>query len=278
MSKKLSSVLEQGDQTPVVLTVEGSQEFMDKEIPIIVGGFGDDNRVMTDKTISEIHGMNVTDVRRRITDNAKRFKDNIDFIDLLNCYAPNAQQLLAQFGYSKMQISKAEHIYILSERGYSKLIKIMDTDLAWEIHDKLIDDYFTLRETVSKQFDISKYSAEMQAILIHDEKIIKVEHRVDVLEDNIHITRSQQKQLKQFANKIIVSALGGRYSNAYKLFAKKTFSVFWHDFYNHFNIASYLDTPKLKFQEALQFVNDWKPNNELSYMIKGANLGGQADE
>ena len=32
-----------------------------------------------------------------------------------------------------MQISKAEHIYLLSERGYAKLIKIMDTDLAKDV-------------------------------------------------------------------------------------------------------------------------------------------------
>ena len=48
-----------------------------------------------------------------------------------------------------MQKSKAEHIYSLSERGYAKLIKIMDTDLAWEIHDKLIDEYFTMREVIN---------------------------------------------------------------------------------------------------------------------------------
>lgn len=50
-----------------------------------------------------------------------------------------------------MQISKSEHIYILSERGYAKLIKIMDTDLAWVIHDKLIDEYFELRERTARQ-------------------------------------------------------------------------------------------------------------------------------
>lgn len=41
-----------------------------------------------------------------------------------------------------MQISKSVHIFLLSERGYAKLIKIMDTDLAWVIHGRLIDEYF----------------------------------------------------------------------------------------------------------------------------------------
>lgn len=61
-----------------------------------------------------------------------------------------------------MQISKAEHIYLLSERGYAKLIKIMDTDLAWEIHDKLIDEYFTMREVINS-LDQQKAMALLQA-------------------------------------------------------------------------------------------------------------------
>lgn len=32
-----------------------------------------------------------------------------------------------------MQIAKSKNIYLLSERGCVKLVKIMDTDLAWEM-------------------------------------------------------------------------------------------------------------------------------------------------
>ena len=39
--------------------------------------------------------------------------------------------------------------YLLSERGYAKLIKIMDSDKAWEVHDKLIDEYFTMKKVIN---------------------------------------------------------------------------------------------------------------------------------
>lgn len=129
----------------------------------------------------------------------------------------------------------------------------------------------------------SGLSTEMKALLMHDKKLQVVESRLDDLEDNIHITRSQQKKLRQFVNSVVVSALGSRHSNAYKLFSGKAFSAFWRDYYNRFNVTSYLDTPKMKWQEALQFVNDWKPNEELRCLILGANtyvkqeiVGGQA--
>lgn len=132
------------------IDVKGTQEFMGKEIPVVEGGFGEGKRCLTDKTIAEIHNQPIPEIRRRINDNVKRFKTDIDIIDLkVMAESHNNLELLQPLGYSKMQISKAEHIYLLSERGYAKLIKIMDTDLAWEIHDKLIDEYFAMRKVIN---------------------------------------------------------------------------------------------------------------------------------
>lgn len=51
------------------------------------------------------------------------------------CVESHTLEFLQNLGYAKQSITQAEHIYLLSERGYAKLVKIMDTDLAWEIHD-----------------------------------------------------------------------------------------------------------------------------------------------
>lgn len=130
------------------LKVKGKQKFMNLEIPVIEGGFGEDKKCMTDKTISEIHNQPNFKIRERIKDNIKRFKEDIDYIDLKVIRDTDDNlELLQTLGYSKMQISKADNIFLLSERGYSKLIKIMDTDLAWEIHDKIMDEYFSMRKS-----------------------------------------------------------------------------------------------------------------------------------
>ncbi len=179
MNKQMGSALAQVDHTPVVL--EGTQKFMDKEIPVIVGGFGEDNKVVTDKMVAEIHNTEAREVRRLIKDNLKRFKESIDFIDLKKDVGITHDNL-ESFGYSKMQISKSENLFLLSERGYSKLIKIMDTDLAWEIHDKLIDDYFKLREATKQQPKLTKkhelaikiYDGGSDAIIAHKE-LVKIE-------------------------------------------------------------------------------------------------------
>lgn len=45
---------------------------------------------------------------------------------------------LQELGYSNASITQAKNIYILSKRGYTKQIKIMDTDKAWEVHNNLL--------------------------------------------------------------------------------------------------------------------------------------------
>ena len=125
------------------ITVQGTQEFMGKEIPVIYGGFGEGQKVVLAKTIAEIHEMKVGNVNQRINDNRSRFKDGIDIIDLKIGYTSDVSLNL---GFNQSQINASNNIYLLSERGYAKLIKIMDSDKAWEVHDKLVDEYFSMRE------------------------------------------------------------------------------------------------------------------------------------
>lgn len=136
------------------LKVTGTTEINGVEIPNVLGGFGDGKKSLTDKAIGEIHSQPCREIRRRINDNISRFKLGIDYINLKDV-GESHDNLLSNL-YSNMEISKADKIYLLSERGYAKLIKIMDSDLAWDIHDKLIDEYFAMREIINSDEDLKK--------------------------------------------------------------------------------------------------------------------------
>ena len=214
MNQKMNNVLEQGDQTPVIL--KGTQDFMGKEIPVIVGGFGEENKVVTDKMVAEIHNTEAREVRRLIKDNLKRFKESIDFIDLKKAVGITHDNL-ESFGYSKMQISKSENLFLLSERGYSKLIKIMDTDLAWEIHDKLMDEYFILREVVkNNQLQLSKkhklvlkiYDGGSDAVVAHKELVkIEVAEETAKLKDGTNKILSAQQVVEMLGIRKLTTTL-----------------------------------------------------------------------
>ena len=199
------------------LVINGTQNFMNKEIPVVSGGFGENKKCISDKTIAEIHNMRTADVRRRVFDNLNRFKENIDFIDLKRSVHQTHTLNLEELGYTKSSITQAEHIYLLSERGYAKLIKIMDTDLAWEIHDKLIDEYFELRDEKQKPVCIEdvliQSLQEMKAFREEQtrqaEQITQVEERVNNIKEVVALNPTQwRKDTSNLINRIARN-LGG---------------------------------------------------------------------
>lgn len=47
--------------------------------------------------------------------------------------------------------NRTKDAFVLSERGYMKLVKAMDDDDSWDIMDKFVDEYFRMREVIKKQ-------------------------------------------------------------------------------------------------------------------------------
>lgn len=127
------------------IDIKGTQEFMGKEIPVLEGGFGEGKRCILVREISQIHNMKVGNINQRINDNRKRFKDGMDIIDL------NTSDVFKDFVKENnlKTNNRTKNIYLLSERGYAKLIKIMDTDLAWDIYFNLLDKYFAMRQVIN---------------------------------------------------------------------------------------------------------------------------------
>lgn len=180
------------------IILKGTQKFMGKEIPVVYGGFGENNKCITDKTIAELHDIETKKVRERITNNINRFKENTDFIDLKIVVRQADDNLLSQLGYTNMEIVKSNHIYLLSRRGYAKLIKIFDTDLAWEVYENLLDKYFYYEERETTQLNLSSISMKVQALEIINEtaKII-----LPVVEDSGIETIHKTYLLKQLYSK-----------------------------------------------------------------------------
>ncbi len=127
----------------------------------------------------------------------------------------------------------------------------------------------SLRKTGS--YEMKNYSPEMKAILMHDEKIVKIDGRVTDLENNMVIDYGQQQTLKNEVNKVVVNALGGKESNAYKEVSKKVFSEINHEIQERFAVNSRNNIPKKRFDEAIDFVRSWQPSKGTKWMIDGCN-------
>lgn len=71
----------------------------------------------------------------------------------------------------------------------------------------------TLRKTGSYQ--MQNLSKEMKAILMHDEKIVKIENRMDKLEFDIPLYGAEADELSKHVKRKGVSVHGGKKSEAY---------------------------------------------------------------
>lgn len=64
------------------IKVNGTQNFMGIDIPIVEGGFGENCKVLFTKTIAEIHEMKVKEINKIINSNIDEFEFGVDILDL----------------------------------------------------------------------------------------------------------------------------------------------------------------------------------------------------
>lgn len=130
------------------LKVNGTQDFMGKEIPIIEGGFGEDKKVVLAKTISEIHKTELSEINRKINEHIDEFETGVDLLDLKG-NSVFEMEILHNGLYTQNALNRAKNIYLLSEQGYMLLVGFMKTEKAKEIRKQLRREYFTMREVIN---------------------------------------------------------------------------------------------------------------------------------
>lgn len=146
------------------LKVIGKERIGHIEFTGIEGGFGKDKKAMLVKDIAKIHDKELRQINQAINMNRKRFKDGIDIVDLLN-----QSDGFRKFAQENRLIgsNRTQHVYLLSERGYAKLLKILDDNKAWDIYDLLVDNYFNMRVAIK-----------------NNEPSLVQQRRLQIMEDN----------------------------------------------------------------------------------------------
>ncbi len=127
----------------------------------------------------------------------------------------------------------------------------------------------TLRKT--GHYEMENYSPEMQAILMHDKKLVKMDERVTTLENTMTLDYAQQQALGEAVNYVVIDALGGKESDAYKEIGKKVFSECNRDLKRYFRVNARNNVPKKRFEEAVEYVQCWRPCTNTQIAIKEHN-------
>ena len=129
------------------LSINGTINFNGIEVKNIEGGFREGEKIVLSSDVARIHNVELFHLNELIKRNKKRFTIN-DLIDLMDKNFKIADSDLENLITSNRQ----KHLYLLSERGYIKLVSCMSNsnEKKWEVMDKFIDEYFKLRQVIKE--------------------------------------------------------------------------------------------------------------------------------
>lgn len=228
-----------------LVTIENRQ-FLKKEF--------NGQRVVTLNDIDFLH--------KRIKGTAGRnFAENKDkFIRGEDYYFVNGEELNEIKQTTNFVGSNAKSLVLITEQGYLMLVKSFTDDWAWKVQRRLVNTYFRAKKLSTQEI----MRIQLNMIDNHEE-------RIDKLENTMTIDYGQQLALRKKVNAVVIEWLGGKKSNAYKEVSRKVFSECNRDIQDYFSVNSRNNIPKLRFEEAIVYVDNWVPETNTRMMIANRN-------
>lgn len=180
------------------------------------------------------------------------FKENIDYSSFTKNLVNGGRSI--------------EHILSLDMAKHIAMIQ--RTPEGMEIRQKLID--------LEKNVSVNRFagaSKELQAIFVLDNRSMQHEKRISALETNMTVDYEQQRALRRAVNRVVVEALGGKTSPAYldKSTRCKVYSECNKDAQDWFHVNSISNVPRKDFDNAVAYIERWRPCANTVMMIQNVN-------
>ncbi|OOR10810.1 hypothetical protein BW897_20850 [Bacillus cereus] len=273
------------DQLTVVneLHILGKQNIAGYEFTGIEGGFDEGKKAMLVKEVAEVHKKEVRHINQRINENRKRFKSGVDIIDLLGVGLTDTE--IQRFGFTQQSINSYRgrngNIYILSERGYAKLLKILEDDTAWELYDQFVDGYFNKREQQQIPTDpMSVLKLTFEALEGQKQEIQHIKLDVENLRDNVPLFAVECDEISNAVKRYGVVLLGGKNSNAYQNrgLRSKVYKDIYRQLYRQFGVSSHKAIKRCHLEVASKIVEEYTLpivlSEEIAFVNSQINMAG----
>lgn len=221
------------------LMTDGKVKTKDREFTRVIGGFGDDKPIITDKQMAEIlnYSKGARQVRETFNKNKEHFKEKLDYIDISKGVAENdtLREVLISLGYAKASITQANNIYIFSEAGFLLFLKFSEGEKSVEIYKDFLEDYFetkaentvmtkTLEENKQAILEERKYilgSVIMESDSIKKMELLERDKKLEEQIKEIELTLSKEKLMEQVQDSIEIAE---RFTNSGGLYDVGNFS------------------------------------------------------
>ena len=157
--------------------------------------------------------------------------------------------------------------YLVTKKGCDFIAHKLTGIKGTEFTAKYINRFHEMEEKLSDPRRLS-VSEQIQLLALGNGEL---EERVTNLENNMTIDYAQQQSVGKAVNKAVLKALGGKNSNAYHEIGKKVFSECNRDIKDYFCINARNNIPRVRFQDAMDYIGRWEPSTNTRIMIEDCN-------
>lgn len=157
----------------------------------------------------------------------------------------------------------------IPENVFYRLAMKAKNEVAERFQAKVADEIIpSIRKTGGYGF---KPMSPEEMMRIQLGMIDDVSGRVTKLENSMNIDYGQQRVLEKEVATVVIESLGGKNSTAYHEISKKVFSECNRDVKDYFHVNSRNNIPRLRFDDAVDYIRNWTPCSNTRMAIKKCN-------
>nr|DAW27514.1 MAG TPA: hypothetical protein [Caudoviricetes sp.] len=168
-------------------------------------------RVLTTQQIAEAYGSDTRVISNNFNRNKERYIEGKHYI----CLEDGEKREFVDHHQIDDGSKKASKLYLWTEKGAFLHAKSLNTDVAWEMYDKLVDSYFEKSKAVPMTTD-QKIQLLAQGNVELTEKIDKVDKDLQEFKADMPLLALECQRITRAKNQKVVPLMGGKDAPAYK--------------------------------------------------------------
>lgn len=209
---------------------------------------------------------------RQIAENFEKRHDHVmRDIDSFKKDVPNFGEMFFE-AEAPDSYGRPQRTYLMNRDGFSLLVMGFTGKAALEWKLKYIAAFNEMEKKLATP-QMPRLSKEMQALFLLDDRTQKQEQRLTALENTMTVDYNQQRVLRKSISRSVISALGDEKAPAYidNHVRSKVYSECNHDVQDWFRVNSVGNIPRKRFDEAVEYIQRWKPSTNTVMLIQQTN-------
>lgn len=227
-------------------------------------------RVLTTHQIAEAYGTDTKIISKNFSRNKERYIEGKHFICLEG-------EELKEFKTKRHfdDSSRINKLYLWTEKGAFLHAKSLNTDKAWEVYDRLVDEYFEKPKLPSWTMD-DKIQILAQGNIELKEKIEAVNDDLQEFKRDMPLLALECQKITKAKNQKVVPLLGGKNTPAYKCNSLRqlVYSDIDSQLRREFGVNTYKAIKRSQCDMAIKIIKEYELPMYLKDRIDDANAQG----